>query len=658
MERRISLLRYCILPIVALLLFAASSAQATTGDYTVAIPGTDGIPGWTGYRSGGPYQLADGYIGTAIGTYASGSYEIRRLHVPDATLRILGGNMAGRISSPQNGFVARVRVGSEGGAIRTLLDTANSQMFDTALAGDNSWVDFGLYTTAPVTTTAVNANYIDMRTLNVTVRDVADPALTVNRPDASQWFGDQCVWIASTARDSGSGIRSLSVTNETSGVGVANWAEPTRAGLAPGNPAVGHGACVTKAQSLHGLNSIRVDTSDASGRTSSDWMNVRFDFVPPSITPTVASGAQFTNGHPAIAFDIADADSGLTSSAFTIDGVPAAATVDRNRSTVTLGSGLAVGRHTFAASAVDRVGNSRSASIAITIVDVTPPTLTVAAPGGSGGPEPWLDASAADSQSTIDATSWTVAVDGQTTPLPAATARLHAPLGMLAAGVHSIALSVADAHGNRTSVTREYVVNQVDAASAAAALGGTTALRLGGPASGTVRYGLPIRLVVVGARNGRPLSGDRFLARINGALVAEAIADAHGVGALTFTATRSGRIAIDLADGSIAGTGYTLHVAPRITLAAASKQPKRGKAVVITGGVRPLLRGRTVRIEARIENSWYPLRRTVKLDRKGRFRTTVRSAVPGQIAVRVRLKAQGQAWAAASSNVVLLRVRR
>jgi hypothetical protein len=142
---------------------------------------------------------------------------------------------------------------------------------------------------------------------------------------------------------------------------------------------------------------------------------------------------------------------------------------------------------------------------------------------------------------------------------------------------------------------------------------------------------------------------------LGSATVASSLADAHGAVELVFVARRSGTLTIGTAGGDVPVSRARLRVAPRLRISVSDASPRRGQVVMVRGRIAPGLRGRRVTLLARIDDSWYPVKRRVRVGRKGHFKAPVTSAVRGTIAVRVHMSAKGS-WAAANSNTRVLTV--
>jgi hypothetical protein len=171
-----------------------------------------------------------------------------------------------------------------------------------------------------------------------------------------------------------------------------------------------------------------------------------------------------------------------------------------------------------------------------------------------------------------------------------------------------------------------------------------------------VSYGATARLQVGVARDGRPLAGFRVVARRGSSTLQVVQTDAHGIADIAFRAQAPGRVTLEVPSGEVEPITVPLAVAPVLTIRAGATKARRGGAVRISGSTRPAMSGKRIRLMARVDGTWYPLRKRIVTDRRGRFATSVTSSVAGAVAVRVELAAGG-GWAAAASNVQVLRIR-
>jgi hypothetical protein len=655
-----------VIATVALLVLLGlpARAEAAPGDYAVSIAGTTSAPGWSVQTNGGAFRTGDGYVDTAVGDFAADSYKRWRLSVPDTSVRIMGGRLRGWVASPNDAVIMQVRQGSIGNAVRNVLSTKAGSNFDATLFAYHDWVEFGLYSDSAIHTGDWGANRVALHALDLTLHDSVAPSLTMTAaPDPERWLGAGCATIGWSAADFGSGIGTNQLLNVTTGAVIGTWGQSASPGLQPGASSTSYAPCIQGSGQAHGVNDISVTTWDWSGRATSRTARLRFDLRGPTLANLTPAASTLSNPHPSWTLTVADPDSGVATIAASIDGAAVAATRTAGSIDIVTSTRLDVGDHTLVVTADDAVGNRTRFERSFTVVDTSPPLLTVRAPGTSGGATPELLVDAVDAGSAVDGRTWHVAVNGVAMTAVGTNALLHMPLGTLARGTHTIDLSVSDVHGNVARKTLSYSVT----GSGAAGSGEARALSVGAPGGTGISYsmsigpsvtfGQRIRIEASAVDHGRPLAGHRLAIARGPAVLDRQLADASGSVEFDVIVTAPGSLSISVAGNALPAVRIPLNVAPKLALRASRRSVERGRPVRIAGTIAPWRRMRgTVRLEARIDNSWYPLRRSIRVDRRGRFSTTVQSAVRGTIAVRV-VRAPRRGWTQARSNIVVLKVR-
>jgi len=228
---------------------------------------------------------------------------------------------------------------------------------------------------------------------------------------------------------------------------------------------------------------------------------------------------------------------------------------------------------------------------------------------------------------------------------------------MLTVGAHVVTIVVSDTSGNIATLDHSYVVDSSggDAGAGAAAIGSATGLFVVRAPHTPVTFGRPYSVSLLVAAAGRPLAGYRIV--ITGAGVdSDAITDARGIALFRLVATRPTVLHARVADAAIAEHSIALHVTAQLRLHATRRTAHVGAQVALRGTVSAGHAGERVQLQARVGSAWYPLRRSVRISRRGTFRTMVTSSVRGQVAIRVSLPARA-GWSASNSNVVVLTVR-
>ena len=294
---------------------------------------------------------------------------------------------------------------------------------------------------------------------------------------------------------------------------------------------------------------------------------------------------------------------------------------------------LGFGVHTVSARASDRAGNASPAlAWSFTVADEGPPAITARRPlAGSivpGATVIGFDMS--DAGTGIDTDSLVVDVDGSDVSSWGTLTGGHfsyAP-GNLGAGVHTIAVTVADNAGNVAGPEMwQFAVADPASLELAAA---------GGPAS--VVYGHAATLRFSASSNGSGMAGARILVSARPAGSAAfgparvVTASSAGIAEFSVAPARTTVYRVELeADPSI-HTERTLVVHQRVTLAASRHRMRHGGTLRLSGRVAPARAGR-VSIQLLTASGW----RTVAHPRLGagsRFHATVVAAVRGRYILR------------------------
>jgi hypothetical protein len=545
-------------------------------------------------------------------------------------------------------------------------------------SGPNDWVQFDISSTGSVTTGAANENAVSLQFVDLVLRDSVPPALEpISLPNPGAWHGaGACIPFSIRLTDQGGGLLRSQVRRASDGAVVTTLGTTQIESPKPGPGEQHLTDCIAPGEHGHGDTTFIATAWDVSGTARELAFTVRADHAAPSITGGIAEGARVTTPRPQLAFNIADQGSGLAGVSATIDGTPIAISLANGVGTIPVG-GLSRGVHVVAVGAVDASGNGARIERRFTVADDTPPTLAVTAPGARGDASVTLTVNASDDFSGVDAATWSLQIDGTAAAFTADAAKLTAKPGSLATGSHRFDVTVRDVAGNRASVAHAYYVVPPPPPPAAAAPKPSlapvpAAAPVAAPAppppgrSGAYLVDAPRNAVPFGrvatvsihvVRDGDAVVGQRVTTRRDGHELATSVTDADGVARVRVPAARPGRY-----DAIAEGMGYdpvelSVRVAPRVVISASTMRPRVGQRVRIAGRLYPALRGRVVSVEARVGGVWFPVRRTARTNVAGRFATTVVSATPGPIHVRVKLKPAG-AWAGAISNVRLLRVRR
>ncbi|MCW2971999.1 MAG: hypothetical protein JWN72_272, partial [Thermoleophilia bacterium] len=153
----------------------------------------------------------------------------------------------------------------------------------------------------------------------------------------------------------------------------------------------------------------------------------------------------------------------------------------------------------------DAVGNSAVLDRTIVIGDDVAPVIEVASPSADGNPNPVLDVTAVDDFSGLDTPTWTVTVDGEVLVAASETSRIQAAIGLLADGVHTIQVTIADKAGNVGTKTISYVADSGPDVPQLPEGFITGIYVFGAPTTSTPGETHRFRAVMV--KNGRPVTG-------------------------------------------------------------------------------------------------------------------------------------------------------
>ena len=487
-----------------------------------------------------------------------------------------------------------------------------------------------------------------------TVADQAPPELSSPVP-ADGWSGEtRRPAIGFALADTGTGVDPSSLRVVLDGVDV------TAAGAFQN----GIYQLVPNSDLVFGAHTVRVSAADRAGNAMPpvSWGFTVADLTPPQLGDVRPDpGSAGSDRTPVIALTLGDGDgTGIdpASMSMSVDGIDVIgqAQLTGSRLTYVPVAPLAFGNHTVVVNASDRAGNhAPPLSWTFTVRDETAPTVSGRQPvAGTTVPGAVRIAfDAADTGTGIDPSSLVVTVDGSDVTTWGAFVGGHfsyAP-GNLGAGVHTIAVTVADAAGNVAGP----VMWQFAVADPA-----TLSLRtVSGPSA-----------LIAGARRTLVFQASSGSTRLAGArlLVSHRTAGSAGYGpARALTASSAGRIALAIAP--TATTRYRVVLAGdptvsvtrlvtvrrRVTLDARPRPLRRGTALHLQGTVHPLHPGGRVAVQMLTRRGWATVARP-RLTRRSAFTTVVVPRIPGQYLFRV-LAAATPRDAAGISRTVAVRVR-
>jgi hypothetical protein len=484
------------------------------------------------------------------------------------------------------------------------------------------------------------------------VVDTTPPSLTHAAPADGSSGEDRRPEIGFDLADAGTGVDPATLHVVLDGTDVA----------AAGTYAAGHFALVPAAPLPYGTHHLKVTVSDRSGNAmpAAEWTFAVADVTPPVLSdPTPADGSSGSDRTPAVSFQLADAGIGIDPDTIALasDGadVTAGGSLAAGRFTYAPPAPLGFGAHTVTAHASDRAGNAAPALFwTFTVADEEPPAISGQRPlaGSIVAGATVIAFDMADAGTGIDAGTLKVDVDGSDVSSWGTLSGGHfsyAP-GNLGAGVHTIAVTVADTAGNTAGpVMWQFAVADPATLGLAAA---------GGPSS--IVHGQAAVLRFSATSSGAGMAGARILVSARPAGSAAfgparvVTASASGVAEFSVSPARTTVYRVELeADPSVQAE-RTLVVHQRVTLAASRHQMRHGRPLELSGRVVPDRSGR-VSIQLLTSTGWRTVARP-KLGGRSHFHATVVAAVPGRYVIRAVAAATARNDGGTSASVTV-RVR-
>ena len=652
---------------LALLASARAAQPARAGEYRVRLTSTSGAH-WSTYGTG-PFIVSPNRVASGKGVFAPGNYRSWRANVVGAGARIVGGTMRIGVTTPNANMRGRIVAGTGSSSTVVHEEYGTGGVERSFPPGTYDWVQFDISSTGSVTTSAPSQDHVDLQFVELVMRDDVPPVLEgLSMPAPGTWYSaSACIPFTIRLTDQGGGLLRSQVRRASDGAIVTELGTTQVESPKPGPTEQHLSDCIAPGERGHGDTTFIATVWDVSGVARELAFTVRADHHPPAIGAGPADGARFTIARPELSFSVVDDGSGLAGVSATVDGAPVAISMNAGVATLQTGD-LSRGDHVVAVAASDATGNASRIERRISVVDSTKPTLSLTSPGARGDATFTLAARAGDDMSGIDPASWSVQVDGAAAAFTVGADAITGKLGPLAGGTHRIDIGVSDRAGNRATVTHSYYVvlpapapasptEPRPASATAPPPPGRSGVFLVDAPRAAVRFGQVATVSVHVVRDGTPVAGQRVTSRRDAHELASAVTDADGVARVRVPARAPGRY-----DAIADGMGFDpvrlpIRVAPRVVITTSTLRPKVGQRVRLSGRIFPALRGRVISVEARIGGVWFPIRRIARTNVAGRFATTVVSATPGPVHVRVKLKPKG-AWAGTISNARLLRVHR
>ena len=269
-----------------------------------------------------------------------------------------------------------------------------------------------------------------------------------------------------------------------------------------------------------GVYHLRAQLQDKAGNITNTTAAFEVDTTPPTyLIQSPAANSFLNTATPLFAVTYQDDSSGVDPAKFAlrVDGVDhtSAVTATETGASGTLDVALADGPHQVEVTVVDRAGNTAPVVAQSFLTDTVPPTISITAPVSSfltNNNRPAIAITYADSGSGIDATSFTLSIDGvdQTAGFSAAlTGATGSPVAALLDGTHTITAVIKDVAGNTATAIAVFTVDstppQITITQPADGLF-TNALSL--VVTGTVIDASPVTITIEG--QAVPLQGNSF----------------------------------------------------------------------------------------------------------------------------------------------------
>jgi len=218
--------------------------------------------------------------------------------------------------------------------------------------------------------------------------------------------------------------------------------------------------------------------------------------------------------------------------------------------------------------------------------------------------------------------------------------------GNLAAGVHTVAVTVADTSGNVAGpVMWQFAVSdpaRLDVAATGGAgrilAGQSTTLRYRATSNGAALAGVTLRLT------SRPGGAASF------ANPRTVVTDAAGEAAFAVSPQVTTDYRLELVDSGTISVARTVVVDQRVGLSSDRSSQRRGTAIHLSGRVQPAHGGLSLRVQLFTHHGWVTVARPV-LTIRGRYTATLVPRVAGRYVFRVLAPATAENGAGVSRSV-------
>jgi hypothetical protein len=464
------------------------------------------------------------------------------------------------------------------------------------------------------------------------VVDPAPPVLTDRAPAAGSAGEVRRPVLGFTLSDDGSGVDPSTLRVLLDGSDVAAF----------GTLADGRFAYQPATDLAFGRHTVTVAVSDRFGNAMQpeSWAFDIADATPPVLSDVRPDdGSSSSDRTPAISVAIGDAGTGVDAAALSLalDGtdVTTRASFSGGRLTYVPSAPLAYGTHSVTARAGDRAGNlAQPLTWSFEVRDETPPVISnrTPRPGATVVGPTAVTFDVGDAGTGVDEDSLEVTVDGSPVDAWSTFSNGHFVYdpGNLAAGVHTVAATVADTSGNvagpvmwQFAVTDPARIDLVVAGGAGRIVAGeSTTLRYRATSNGTPLAGATLRL------SSRPGSAASF------GNPRTLVTDAAGEVALVVSPQFTTDYRLELVDSGTLSVARTVVVAQRVSLTAARLTQHRGTTIHLSGRVLPTHGGIALRVQLFTRHGWTTVARPL-LSSRGTYSATLLPRVAGRYVFRV-----------------------
>lgn len=585
-----------------------------------------GWPGWEPVGLGsGPFSYETSAVRAGAGTYSNPGSGRWRFVSPHSELRMVGGRVVGTANTVAASMNAQIRIGRADGQMQALFSSPDITTFDETLPLNTRWFDVGM-ATGFAAGLSNSQSVINITRVEMLFDDLAQPSGSLVTPALS---GPSCAPVTIFASDRAGGIRSVVVQIDETGQNIGSWAPALSAGPHPGPGNLQYNVCLDAATRRHGTVHARITVSDVGGNVATSVQPIRSDLISPTLTGLPNPGQQIEAELLARTATSTDADSGLARITTTIDGKPDLGSIANGVGIVRIPR-LAPGPHQVQVNATDAVGNTNNYDSSFTVVDNTPPNLSLTTSSDDQS-EYSVEGTASDASSGVDQDSWALQVDGRRRNVSGGPKRLSGEIGRLAPGTHDIDVSVADHAGNISRSRAAIVVSQ--SGGEVRVSSPQHQLRMSGVPTRSIPAGSTIAIGMYARDSTHPLTGHRITAHNDGGqLVGRDITDVNGKAELRMRVNQPMQLTISLENGSTHALKVRVH--PRLTLRVRTPTVTVGRRAMLTGTVHG--KSRLVRVQTRIAGTWVTIRDRIGVSRSGTFRTTVVGSAAGRYPLRVQ----------------------